>query len=305
VRRLLAVVLLAVGLSPVGPVRDAAAAPAPCAAAPKPTTYDHVVIVWLENRSYDDVVRSPSWDAVRRLARQCAAATRWSGVTHPSLPNYLAAASGSTGGVTSDCGPLQCPQSRPSVYGTATRTGVGWRTYAGGLTSVGCARSPHGRYAPKHVAVAYFADAAKRCRAALVPITRLPSDLARDRLPGLVEVVPDLCDDGHDCTSSHADDVAGRIIQRVVATRSYREGRTALIVTFDEGTGGRAGQRCSAEDRSCHVVFVAASRSVRPGTAPTMRADHRQLARLTEDLLGMPHLATTRAMPSRRGAFGL
>src|SRR5207253_1287927 len=103
--------------------------PHPCTHGRAPTTYDHVVVLWLENRSYTAVAGSASWRNVNKLGSLCAAARSWSGASHPSLPNYLAAVSGSTGGVSSDCGPFQCPQRRPSIFGTLTAAGLTWRTY--------------------------------------------------------------------------------------------------------------------------------------------------------------------------------
>src|SRR5436305_15341235 len=67
------------------------------------TTYRHVVWIWMENRTYASVVTKGSHLA--SYAARCGLATQYYAVTHPSLPNYLAASSGSTGGVTRDCDP--------------------------------------------------------------------------------------------------------------------------------------------------------------------------------------------------------
>src|SRR5690242_8201872 len=69
-------------------------------------SYRHVVWIWMENRSYTQVLGSSGAAThLKTYGQRCAVATAYYAITHPSLPNYLAAVSGSTGGVTSDCGP--------------------------------------------------------------------------------------------------------------------------------------------------------------------------------------------------------
>src|SRR5690349_13621691 len=64
---------------------------------------DHVVIVVMENKDYDDIVgrpdEAPFLDA---MAHQSANFTNSFAITHPSQPNYIAMFSGSTQGVTND-----------------------------------------------------------------------------------------------------------------------------------------------------------------------------------------------------------
>jgi hypothetical protein len=166
---------------------------------------------------------------------------------------------------------------------------------------------PAGRYAPKHVAALYFADVAGTCRRDVVSLSAFGRDLGAGRLPSLAVVVPDLCDDGHDCSDRHADGWLGGFLRQVVASRSYRAGDTAVLVTFDEGGGGFGGQNCPrVRDESCHVALVALAPSVRAGTRMTVLADHRALPRLVEDLLVLQvHLAASSRLPRVRAALGL
>ncbi|WP_406416173.1 ricin-type beta-trefoil lectin domain protein [Streptomyces sp. NBC_00873] len=67
-------------------------------AVPKP---DHVVMVMMENKGYDDILRNPSTRPqdqvpyIKSLEAQGASFTNSYGVTHPSLPNYYALLSAS------------------------------------------------------------------------------------------------------------------------------------------------------------------------------------------------------------------
>jgi hypothetical protein len=91
-------------------------------------------------------------------------------VTHPSLPNYLAIAGGSTFGVRDDKSPAAHPLAGQSVFGQVLAAGGTAKTYAEAMPS-NCATSAEGRYAVKHNPWPYFADAGERaaCRRYDVP----------------------------------------------------------------------------------------------------------------------------------------
>ncbi|MFC0458166.1 alkaline phosphatase family protein, partial [Arthrobacter liuii] len=65
---------------------------------------DHVFVIMMENHGYDQVIGNTA-DApyINTLAQRYNTATNYHGVTHPSLPNYLAAISGSSQGIWDDC----------------------------------------------------------------------------------------------------------------------------------------------------------------------------------------------------------
>src|SRR5207244_4949284 len=65
--------------------------------------YDHVFVIVMENHSYGQIIGSPSAPYINSLLSSGSLATNYYGVSHPSLPNYLALACGSTYGTTSDC----------------------------------------------------------------------------------------------------------------------------------------------------------------------------------------------------------
>ena len=71
----------------------------------RPDTYSvrrfsKVAVLFLENHGYRQIIGSSRAPFLNRIARQGALATRYYAVAHPSLPDYLAMLTGSTGGVT-------------------------------------------------------------------------------------------------------------------------------------------------------------------------------------------------------------
>jgi phosphatidylinositol-3-phosphatase len=110
-RRLLMVVLaaLAVGLPAAGP----ASAHAPAHRAAARGAPRHIFFIMMENHAYGQIIGNRA-DApyINRLARHAGLEKRYFGTTHPSLPNYLSAISGSFQGIWDDCqaGPtITCP----------------------------------------------------------------------------------------------------------------------------------------------------------------------------------------------------
>ena len=64
----------------------------------------HVFVIMMENTSYDDLLSPSNTNTafIRQLAANNGLANNYFGVTHVSLPNYIAATSGQTWGSNSD-----------------------------------------------------------------------------------------------------------------------------------------------------------------------------------------------------------
>ena len=66
-------------------------------------TFDHIVLILLENKSYNSVIGASAMPHLNDLARQNVLLTNYFAVAHPSLPNYIALVSGTTADISSDC----------------------------------------------------------------------------------------------------------------------------------------------------------------------------------------------------------
>ena len=218
---------------------------------------------------------------MNRIAARCGLLTNLTAVAHPSLPNYLALTSGSTHKVADDGPPSSHPIGTRNLFEQASR----WRTYAEGMPRA-CSRSDGGsRYAVKHNPAAYYTDLRGVCAKRDQPLSNLKADLQRRRLARFTLIVPNLCDDEHDCSLSTGDAWLAKWLPVVLQTRQYRAGRTLVIVTYDEGT-----QRAGHDP----VYTVVIAPSVRPHTVVTGRYSHYSTLRTTERALGLPLLGHAR-----------
>jgi phospholipase C len=270
-------------------VGAASGAPAsrPCRGAPAPRAYDHVLLVVLENHSSSQVTGASPY--LNSLAAACGLAADYSAITHPSLPNYLALTSGGTDGITSDC--TDCSTPARSIF---EQVGGRWRSYLESIPAAGFTGASSGRYVKRHNPAAYYTRIAAAYRTRAVPLSRLRADLASGALPRFALVVPNLCDDEHDCAVDAGDRWLAVWLPRILGSPTYTQGRTALFITYDEGT-----------DADNHVYTVVASPSVRRGTVSEPVFDHYSLLATVERLLRLHCLANACHATMMGGAFHL
>ena len=247
--------------------RTASSPAAPAASVPRPR---HTVIVMMENHSYGQVIGNPQARYLNYLARHGALFTRSFAVTHPSEPNYLALFSGSTHGVTSDA----CPVSfrAPSLGHDLLAAHRGFAGYAEDLPGAGSLVCSSGEYARKHVP---WTDFPSVPRSASRPFSRFPAGhLAR--LPAVSFVIPNLCDDMHDCGVGTGDAWLRRHLGGYARWAMTHD--SLLIVTWDEDDGTIAN----------HIPTIFYGQPVRPGRYRE-RITHYRVLRTLEDAYGLRH----------------
>ena len=93
----------------------------------------HTVLVVLENHELGEVLGASDAPYFNQLVSQGALAVNYHAITHPSLPNYLALAGGSTFGISEDC--TDCLASGPSLATQLSAAGRSWRAYMGAMPS--------------------------------------------------------------------------------------------------------------------------------------------------------------------------
>jgi phosphatidylinositol-3-phosphatase len=260
-----------------------------------PATYRHVIWIWMENHTWSQVLgdaKAAPYEVT--LAARCATATHYRSVGSPSLPNYIAATSGATQGISDDLSPASHPLTVDNLFRQVRAAGGTERSYEEDMTAP-CQQSPSGEYAVKHNPAAYYLGLTGQdrsaCQADDVPLSNLTRDLDAGQLPSFAFVTPNLCHDTHDCPVSAGDAWLAAMVPPLLASPAYRSGTTAIFVIWDE------------EIPTANIVIAPA---VRPGMIVTAPIDHFALLRTTEELLGLPdRLGAASTAPSLRPLFGL
>ena len=285
---------------PAGPSAEPVAGPLaaqpdaqPDAARPRTTK---VLLVVEENHSLAQVQRSMPYLA--SLAAQYSYATGYRAVAHPSLPNYLMLAGGSTAGVTDDASPSAHPLHGTSVFGQALARGRGATVYAQSMTGT-CRTTSSGGYVVRHTAWPYYVDERADCLKHQVPAGTptqgaLHDDVAAGRLPAVGWLVPDLAHDAHDGSLATADAYLRSWLPQVLRGPDFTSGRLAVVITTDED------DRHSGN--AVLTVVVAPGLSHRVVTTPLT---HASLSGLFSQVVGAPRLRSAVTAPSFANAFGL
>jgi phosphatidylinositol-3-phosphatase len=284
----------------------------PCTDHAVPRRYTHVIWIFMENHSYNTIIgntaQAPYIDA---LAKECGVATNYHNITHPSLPNYMAATSGagypSLIKFETDCNPTgTCVNLAPGIFGQ----GETWRAYEETMPS-NCDKTNGGvgdNYAVRHNPPPYYTTL-KGCSKFDVPFAKLASDLAHSTLPTFSWITPNLIHDMHNGTVADGNNWLATNVPKILASRLYRDDTTVLFITWDEGEGGSygAGEHCDTNttDVSCHIATLVISPSTKAGTMSATLFNHYSLLGTTEQLLGLRKLNMANKFPTMIKAFHL
>jgi phosphatidylinositol-3-phosphatase len=291
-RGLLVGALVLVALAACGPahVLPAQTTPSPVVHLPAhagPTPGDAPVrigVILMENEEYGDIIGSSDTPYINRLAHRYALALQMYGISHPSLPNYLALTGGSTFGISSDC--TDCSVSATNLIDQLARAGISWRAYMEGLPRPCYSGAGSGSYAKKHDPFMYYDDIAShpaRC-AEVAPLTRLYMDERAGKLPRFTWITPDLCHDMHDCSTATGDRFLAGLVPGLLRALGPRG---LLFITWDEG---------SSDDGCCrlagggHVATIVAGPEARPGARLRVAVDHYSVLQTIEDVFGLRRL---------------
>ena len=234
-------------------------------------SFKKVVVVVLENTSYDEALAQPF---MADLAKRGALLSNYHAVAHPSQPNYVALISGSNAGVPDD---KPVTLSRRHLGDLLEAAGKTWGVYAEGYPGNCFLGASAGKYARKHAPFLSFksvqADAARCAR--VTDASGFADAVRGGTLPDFSLYIPDLNDDGHDTGAPFADDwLKGAFGPLLAAWPSD----TLLVVTFDE------------DDRKnpANQVYAALyGASVAPGSVSADSLSHYSLLKTVEQALGL------------------
>ncbi len=232
--------------------------------------YDHVVMVIMENEGADTIFGSSATPYIHSLASQGVRFTASHAVTHPSEPNYLALFSGSTQGITDD----SCPNNftgKANLGSQLIAAGLSFKGFSESMPSNGYTGCSSGTYVRKHNPWVMFNNVPATSN---LTYASFPADYTK--LPTVSIVVPNQCNNMHDCSLATGDNWLKANIDNYAQWAKTHN--SLLILTWDEDGG--------ASGNVIPTIFVGAN--IKAGTTNAQAFNHYGLLRTLEDMYGLP-----------------
>jgi phospholipase C len=291
--------------------------------------FDHIVIIMLENHSQDSVINNPDTPKITALAHQYGYAADYYGVTHPSLPNYIAMTSGNNWYSNSDD-----PGQRfdhVNIVDQLEAARISWTAYMESMPSVGFLGAYYppdenqAFYVARHNPFLLYADVRNNPERLQhdVPLTQLDADLAAGKLAQFVWISPNVCRDMHgspdECPFTNdaklrmdGDAFVGEWVAKIVASPAWTKNSVIFVMTDEtdfNGNPATGGWLSAAACCNSPVVlkgatffpaggqyggglspFVAIGDPVKPGYISQTPLNHYAVLRTIEESFGMPLL---------------
>lgn len=223
-----------------------------------PPQLSHVFLIVMENHSIDALSQQDA-PYIHRLIAHYGYDSNYHGVTHVSLPNYLALLSGRTDGTHSD-NPNQS-FSGPTLVSQMNSRHIRWQGvmqslpysgYSGNWYPEPAHANPtsmpkNALYAKKHDPFMLFPTIIHSDRRHIVPLTTLIQELQRGDAPRVVWITPNLCSDMHGqpvgssrCPINHpvalvkmGDRFLSHLIKQIMSSPSWTS-HSIIVITWDE-----------------------------------------------------------------------
>jgi len=271
--------------------------------------YQHVFVIMMENTGYNALIGNPNAPWINAAASKYGLATNYTGVTHPSQPNYIAATAGIQG-ADSD---LNETLSVPNIVDQLESNGKTWKGYMQSYslcTDPLAAACGNQLYERKHNPFVTFADVQSNPvrMANIVDFSQLSTDLASRNVPDYVWISPDQCHDMHGRFESPvADNCSFTTVQALIATgdaflsstvssimsSSAWTGNSVIFIAWDESDFTGSGFQGFGDDTGCcdaiptkgggHVVTLVISHSNHSAATSGVAYNHYSLLRTIQD----------------------
>jgi len=247
--------------------------------------FGHVFIVVEENANFGDVIANPALPYLNALANQYALAANYFANAHPSIPNYFELTTGQILTLIDASTPRTFPVDSENVVRDLLAAGKSWKSYAEDIPSVGYTGGDSGRYAVRHNPLAYFTDVQNDTKQVqnLVPFSQFATDLNTANLPNFSFIVPNLCNDAHDCSLATSDAWLKANIDPLIQSPLFQKDGL-LIILFDEA------DTLDLTSGGGHVAAVVVSPRAKRGYKSIAFYQHQSVLRLTLEGLGVTKL---------------
>ena len=236
------------------------------AALPHPA---HVVVIVEENKSFDQIVGNRRAPIINALLQRGALFTNAHGVTHPSLPNYLAMFAGVTNDNGDGCPATGISTTAPNLGSELHAAHLSFNGFSESLPVSGSTVCAAGTYARKHAPWVAFANVPRSDQRSFSSFPR-----SFDRLPTVSFVIPNVDDDMHDGSIAQGDAWIHAHLKDLLRWADTHD--TLVVLTWDEGF-----------DLRNSVPTTLYGPMVKPGRY-AQRISHYELLRTIEDFYGLP-----------------
>jgi phospholipase C len=245
---------------------------------------DRVVVVVMENKSYDQVRNQPY---ALNLQQNGATFTQSYGVAHPSQPNYIALWAASLLGVTNNnCPATGAPFMAENLGHACEAAGITWRAYSENLAFAGSTACSYdgsassGLYTRKHAPWTQFGNLNHQNER---PYSDLAADISAHTLPRLVFIIPNNCHNMHNSSTAGCTVLDGDawLAANMPAVLAALGPRGLLVLTWDEDDNFS----------NNHILTVFAGPAVQPGAVSNQVITHYTLNRMICEALGLTPIA--------------
>ena len=271
--------------------------------------FRHVFVIMMENTGFNSLIGNPNAPFTNYLAATAGLASNYFGVAHPSQPNYIAATSGSTNGVTGDGNVTIDVQNIVDQLESHQKT---WKAYMqslslcnGNLLARSCGNQLYERKHNPFISYQDVQSSPSRLEN-IVDFSQFATDLANDTVPDYSWISPDQCHDMHGRGGGGASDpcdfsqvqsliAAGDLflsqaVSSIVNSKAWR-GNTVIFIMWDEsdftGTGpsgfGDTSGCCDANPGGGHVVSLVYSHDIHRARTSGEAFNHFSMLATIED----------------------
>src|SRR2546426_2111468 len=234
---------------------------------PPPGTYfDHLVVIMMENEGISQICggnpppcNGSNSPYMSSLANTYGIGSQYVALNKTSLPNYVGMIGGSTYGCAATCPTI----TSPNLVDRFEAAGLSWKAYMENQNvASGCVTTTQLPYFPRHNPLVQFQDITNntnRCNKVVlanptscgsVTDCTLLNDLNSSSSPNFMWLTPNVCNDMHGnstctngCTSMgttcivDGDNYLSSLVPSILNSKTFNTTRSALFITFDEGTG--------------------------------------------------------------------
>lgn len=298
------------------------------------THLDRAIVVYMENQGFDDVIGhndmngNPDTPYITNIALKYGLATFYFGVTHPSLPNYLALIGGYTNNISDDnpscyAVPKQAPKChRIDYYNFVDQLeskNLTWAAFEQSMPSAGFLgpqfpASGDALYAQKHNPFVYYSDIATN-PARLKKIQPLDDNASQLKTalsnpataPNFIFVVPDQCHDMHGtktlCNNNDAllregDNYVKTLVTTIQQSPAFTS-NSALFIVWDENDYSSNIGCCTAQNvGGGHIASIVITPRYTTPIRIAQEANHYTLLHTIESTFGLPPIHEAAKVPA-------